>query len=62
MKQYSAKTKERYRAWVHQAGLKPLTGNQYKLAMMLIENEDIVGQIGDLRSVFVSVNKFLETN
>ena len=51
-----------YTKWVKQAGLPPLTRNQYEFARFILEKENtkFVSVIGDNKTIFLSIHKFLK--
>ena len=53
---------EKYKNWVKQSNLPPLTNTQHRFAEWLLqkENEIIISQIGDLDKIFLSVRKWLK--
>lgn len=53
---------EKYKKWVKQANLEPLTNTQQKFAewLLLDENSKQISQIGNLDIIFKSIRKFLK--
>jgi len=53
---------EKYKKWVEQANLEPLTNTQQKFAewLLLEENSKQISQIGNLDIIFKSIRQFLK--
>ena len=53
---------EKYKRWVKQANLEPLTNTQQKFAewLLLEENSKQISQIGNLDIIFKSIRQFLK--
>ena len=53
---------EKYKQWVKQANLEPLTNTQQKFAewLLLEENSKQISQIGNLDIIFKSIRQFLK--
>lgn len=53
---------EKYKEWVKQANLEPLTNTQQKFAewLLLDENSKQISQIGNLDIIFKSIRQFLK--
>ena len=53
---------EKYKKWVEQANLEPLTNTQHKFAewLLLEENSKQISQIGNLDIIFKSIRQFLK--
>ena len=51
-----------YNNWVKQASLDPLTSKQHKFAEFLLENHKMIGQVGDMSTIFESVRKYIKTH
>jgi len=51
-----------YNNWVRQANLPPLTSKQHKFAEFLFDHYKMVGQIGDMSTIFESVRKYIKTH
>lgn len=51
-----------YTKWVQQANLPPLTGNQHEFAEWLLKHAKELRVIGDMNSIFQSVQKYVKTN
>lgn len=53
---------EKYKQWVKQANIEPLTNTQQKFAewLLLEENSKQISQIGNLDIIFKSIRQFLK--
>ena len=51
---------DKYKGWVKQDNLPPLTNTQHNFAEWLLLNENQINQIGDLEIIFKSVRKYLK--
>ena len=49
---------DKYREWVKQSGLPPLTNTQHHFAEFLLENEDEIKKVGNLEVIFKSIRKY----
>ena len=53
---------EDYLTWAKQANLPPLTNTQHRFAEWLLQedNAQVISQIGDLDTIFLSVRRFVK--
>lgn len=56
------KTEEIYSNWIKDSNIKNLTGNQQKVAKMLIDNRAQLFNIGGFYKVSISIIKYLKNN
>lgn len=49
-----------YLKWVRQANLPPLTNSQARMAEFLLSDPEVVGKVGDLETIFKSIQKYLK--
>ncbi len=50
----------KYKDWVKQANLPPLTNTQHQFAEWLLLNENQINKTGNLEVIFESVRKYLK--
>lgn len=59
----SGQYSKEYLEWVNQANLPPLTNTQHRFAEWLLqkENAKVIGLMGGLNAIFISVRKFIKS-